>query len=61
MHLPRKEPMYKGICYGVRGKLEKEAWEMSNHLMAMAWGILFCLPATVVLAFWYWHDTRKGK
>ncbi len=34
---------------------------MSNHLMAMAWGVLFCLPATVVLAFWYWHDTRKGK
>lgn len=32
---------------------------MSNHFMAMAWGVLFCLPATVVLAFWYWHDTRK--
>lgn len=32
---------------------------MSNELMAMAWGILFCLPATVILAFWYRLDTRK--
>lgn len=34
---------------------------MSNKLMAIAWGILFCLPATVILAFWYWHDTQKRK
>jgi hypothetical protein len=64
MYLPCKKPMYKGICYGVRGKLEKEAWTMNEiaaHWPAVLAGFLFCLPACVILLIWFLHDRRADK
>jgi len=34
---------------------------MSNAAMAMIWGMLFCLPAAIILAFWYWLDEKKWR
>ena len=34
---------------------------MIEHWQAIAAGILFCLPACVVVAVWYWLDTRGRR
>lgn len=31
---------------------------MSDEMMSGMWGFLFCLPAAVVLFFWYLHDEK---
>lgn len=29
-----------------------------EFIMGIAWGIVFCLPATIILVTWYWIDER---
>lgn len=30
-----------------------------DMITGMAWGVLFCLPAALVIGVWYWRDERK--
>ena len=40
------------------GKYGRGGGKMSDEMMSGMWGFLFCLPAAVVLFFWYLHDEK---